>query len=230
MEEINLKELFNYLLSKLPLLLIITFVLLLIGNIYSLKFKVPMYNSTTTLVLVSESDANIGITQNDLTLNNNLVDTYTEIIKSKAVLNEVINNLNLDESVNVLSSKITVSAVKNTQVIKLKVSDKDNKKAQSIADEVAKAFIKETSRIYKLNNVVVIDKASLETKPYNMNIIKENIIYVFGGVMLSLCIIFLMYMLDTTINNAHEVEEKLNLNVLGSVPKVGGKNNEKSEE
>lgn len=230
MEEINIKELFNYFLSKLPILLVITFIILLIGNIYSLKFKVPMYNSTTSLVLVSEKDNNTGVTQSDVMLNNNLIDTYTEIIKSKTVLNEVIENLDLKESVGTLSNKISVSNVKSTQIIKITVSDKDNENARLIADALANSFIKETSGIYKLNNVVVIDKASLEKNPYNMNIVKENVIYVFAGIMLSLCIIFIMFAMDTTINSASDVEDKLNLNVLGSVPKIGGKKNDKRKE
>lgn len=223
MEEINIKELFGYFTSKLWILVLIAFLFFVGGNIYSMKLKTPMYHSTTTMVLVSEADANTGITQNDVNLNNNLIDTYKEIVKSKTVLGKVINGLRLDETVGSLSSRISVSAVNNTQLIKLTVSDKNNENAMRIADEVARVFINETSGIYKLNNVVVIDKASLETRPYNMNIIKENIIYLLAGIMLSLGIIVLMYVLDTTISSAQDIEEKLELNVLGSVPKVGSR-------
>lgn len=223
MEEINIKELFGYIISKLWILVLITFLFFVFGNIYSMKLKVPMYHSTTTMVLVSEADANTGITQSDVSLNNNLIDTYKEIVKSKTVLNKVINGLRLDETASNLSNRISVSAVNNTQLIRLTVSDRNNENAMRIADEVARVFINETSGIYKLNNVVVIDKASLETKPYNMNIIKENIIYLLAGIMLSLGIIILMYVLDTTISSAQDIEEKLELNVLGSVPRVGSR-------
>ena len=223
MEEINLKDLFNYFMSKILIFIIITVLILLLGNIYSFALKTPLYKSTTSLVLVSESDKD-SITQSDLTLNNNLVGTYTEIIKSRNVLGQVVNNLKLKESTGSLSSKINVTSVSNSQIIKISVSDADNKKAKLIADEIAKVFISETSKLYKLNNIKVIDEASIENSPYNMNIIKENIIYLAIGCALGLGIILLMYSLDTTIKTTEDIEEKLELTVLGTVPKVGDKN------
>ena len=223
MEEINLKDLFNYFMSKILIFIITTVLILLLGNIYSLVLKTPLYKSTTSLVLVNESDKD-SITQSDLTLNNNLVGTYTEIIKSRNVLGQVVNNLRLKESTGSLSSKINVTSVSNSQIIKINVSDANNKKAKLIADEIAKVFISETSKLYKLNNIKVIDEASIENSPYNMNIIKENIIYLAIGCALGLGIILLMYSLDTTIKTTEDVEEKLELTVLGNVPKVGDKN------
>lgn len=223
MEEINLKDLFNYFMSKILIFIIITVLILSLGNTYSLVLKTPLYKSTTSLVLVNESDKD-SITQSDLTLNNNLVGTYTEIIKSKNVLSQVIKNLNLLESTGSLTSKINVTSVSNSQIIKINVSDADNKKAKLIADEIAKVFIEETSKLYKLENIKVIDEASIENTPYNMNIIKENIIYLAIGCALGLGIILLMYSLDTTIKTTEDVEEKLELTVLGTVPKVGDKN------
>ena len=223
MEEINLKDLFNYFMSKILIFIITTVLILLLGNIYSLVLKTPLYKSTTSLVLVNESDKD-SITQSDLTLNNNLVGTYTEIIKSRNVLGQVVNNLRLKESTGSLSSKINVTSVSNSQIIKINVSDADNKKAKLIADEIAKVFIEETSKLYKLNNIKVIDEASIENSPYNMNIIKENIIYLAIGCALGLGIILLIYSLDTTIKTIEDIEEKLELTVLGSVPKVGDKN------
>ena len=223
MEEINLKDLFNYFMSKILIFIITTVLILLLGNIYSLVLKTPLYKSTTSLVLVNESDKD-SITQSDLTLNNNLVGTYTEIIKSRNVLGQVVKNLRLKESTGSLSSKINVTSVSNSQIIKINVSDADNKKAKLIADEIAKVFIEETSKLYKLNNIKVIDEASIENSPYNMNIIKENIIYLAIGCALGLGIILLMYSLDTTIKTIEDIEEKLELTVLGNVPKVGDKN------
>ena len=221
MEEINLKDLFNYFLSKIVIVVAIIVAVLWFGNVYSLVFKTPMYKSTTTLVLVNESNNNSAITQSDITLNNNLVSTYTEIIKSRNVLEKVIKNLDLDITAKELSNKISVSSTTNTQLITVNVMDSNSKKAKKIASEIDKVFVEETSKIYKLNNVAVVDEASLEKSPYNMNIIKENIIYLFVGLVLSAGTILVMYTFDTSIKSVEDVEEKLELTVLGSVPKVG---------
>ena len=223
MEEINYKELLNYFLSKIYIFIIVVVLILILGNIYSLALKTPLYKSTTTLVLVNESNNNNAITQNDINLNNNLVSTYTQIIKSRNVLEKVIRDLKLDISTRELSNKIRVSSATNTQLITVVVTDPSNKSAEDIANCVSKVFIEETSKIYKLNNVAVVDKASYEAKPYNMSIVKENVIYLFLGMILSIGIILIIYTFDTTIKSEEDIEDKLGLIVLGSVPKVGDK-------
>ena len=224
MEEINLKELFDYFLSKIMVVIIMILCVLIIGNIYSLFIKTPLYQSTTKLVLVSESNANTGITQGDVQLNNNLVATYTEIIKSRDILSKVIDNLDLEDMTpEKLSKKISVSTTTNTQTINIKVSDKDPKKAKIIADELSEVFAEEISSIYKLDNVHIYENAIEAKKPYNKKLVKENAIYGMAGIALSAGLILLLFTLDTTIKNPEEVEEKLELTVLGTVPKVGEK-------
>ncbi len=224
MEEINLKELFNYFMSKLSILIITLLLVIILGNIYSLFIKTPLYQSTTKLVLVSESNNATGITQGDVQLNSSLVATYTEIIKSRDIVGKVITNLKLkDETVESLTKKISVSTTTNTQTISIRVSDPDNNKAKIISDELAKVFSEEITSIYKLDNVHIYEKASLSERPYNINIRKELIIYTAGGIILGCGIIFLMFMLDTSVKTSEDVEEKLGLTLLGIVPKVGDK-------
>ena len=77
MEEIGLKELFDYFIAKIEILFLILTCVLVIGNVYSLFIKTPLYKSEVKLVLVSENNTQAGITQGDVQLNNNLVDTLT---------------------------------------------------------------------------------------------------------------------------------------------------------
>ena len=227
-EEINIKDLLNYFLTKLWLLIIIVLGVLIIGNAYSLFIKVPLYQSKTKLVLVSESNAQTGMTQNDVMLNNNLVATYSEMIKSRDILKQVINNLGLkDESTESLSNKINVSTTANTQTIIISVSDTDGKTAKLICDEVARVFTKEIVKIYRLDNVHVYEKAIVSNSPYNMNIAKDNVIYLLLGIVVGGGIIFLFFFFDTTIKSSEDIEEKMELNLLGIVPKVSVKAGEK---
>ena len=228
MEEINIKDLLNYFLTKLWILIIIVLGVLIIGNAYSLFIKVPLYQSKTKLVLVSESNAQTGMTQNDVMLNNNLVATYSEMIKSRDILKQVIKNLGLkDESTESLSNKINVSTTANTQTIIISVSDTDGKTAKLICDEVARVFTKEIVKIYRLDNVHVYEKAIVSNSPYNMNIVKDNVIYLLLGIVVGGGIIFLFFFFDTTIKSSEDIEEKMELNLLGIVPKVSVKAGEK---
>ncbi len=78
----------------------------------------------------------------------------------------------------------------------------------------------EIQKFYKLNNVSVIDKAENSLNPYNVNYIKDNLIYLIIGLALSSGVIFIMFYFDTTIKTSEEIENKLGLTVLGVVPKV----------
>lgn len=221
MEEIDLKEMFDFFLGKISWIIIAVALAVAIGNVYTMFTRVPMYKSTTSLVLVSENNGTTNYNTNELQLNKNLVGTYSEIIKSKAILNEVITNLDLDYSTATLQSRVSVQAVNNAEIIQITVSDADPKLATKIANQIATVFVKEIPKFFKLNNVAVLDKAETNIKPYNVNYIKDNAIYIMIGLVLSCGIIFIFFYFDTTIKTSEEIEKKLGLTVIGIVPKVG---------
>lgn len=219
MEEIDLRELFEYFKGKILWILAAIILAIGVGNVFTVLTRVPMYNSNTTIVLVSENN---GTTYNttEQQLNKNLVSTYAEIIKSRKVLNKVIENLGLDYSYNALKNNISVEAVTNTEIIRIIVSDSDPQVSAEISNEIADVFMEEVQKIYKLNNVSVIDKAEVNKTPYNINFIKDNLIYILVALVLSCGIIFVIYYFDTSIKTSEEIENKLGLVVVGIVPKV----------
>ena len=217
MEEINLKEVYSYFKTKILWILLAVIVIVVIGNIYTILTRTPLYQSNTTIVLVGESKKEYS--QTDSILNQNLISTYSEIIKSRKVLSQVIDNLDLKMSTEELSQNITTSSVEDTELIKITVSNKNAKTARKITDEVAEVFSDEIKDIYNLENVAIIDKAELAKSPYNVNYIKDNVIYIMIGIILSFGVVFIIYYFDTTIKSSEVVEEKLGLTVIGVVPK-----------
>ena len=225
MEEIDLKELFTYFWSKKIYIILITAIALIIGLMYSINFQTPLYKSYTTILLTKESDST-SITSNDILLNQKLVDTYKEIITSKKVLGRVINNLDLEYSVNALSSKVNVQSINGTEILKITVSDEYNVNAKNIANEIAYVFNSEIVKLYDIQNIGVIDVAELSETPYNINTTKQLIISGLVGLILSLCIVFVIYYFDDTIKTTVEVEKKLGLPVIGAIPEFGGRKND----
>ena len=84
MEEIDLMELFEYFKSKILWIIAAVILAIGVGNVVTVLTRVPMYNSNTTIVLVSENSTTYNTTEQQL--NKNLVSTYAEIIKSRKVL------------------------------------------------------------------------------------------------------------------------------------------------
>lgn len=214
MEEIDLKELFTFVKSKIGLLITITASICILGCIYGLFIQKPMYQSYTTVIL---SGKETTITQSDVTLFKNLVNTYAEIVKSRRVLDQVIEELGLDMSYEELSGKITVSAVNNTEIIKISVNDRDAIKAKNIANVTANYFTKEIVDLYNMDNVEILDEAIEEEKPYNINITKQTVIYFMLGFVLAAGVLFIIYYFDRTVKSIEQVEQKIKLPILGGV-------------
>ena len=215
MEEINLKELFDYIKERILVVIIIILAVLVVGCIYSIFLKKPMYQSETTVVLVSDDGTSGGGTTTQ-----SLVSTYSEIVKSRRIADKVIKDLSLDYTIDELLNNITVSNTSDTEIIKIVVKDQDKALAADIANEIVKVFGEEIKDIYRLQNVSVIDVAEEAEEPYNINMVKDLVIYLLVGIVLSCGAVFVVYYFDTTIKSAEEVEKKLGLPVFGIVPRV----------
>lgn len=222
METIDLKDMFSYFKSKISIIILFIVVVGIMGCLYGLFIQKPVYKSSTSIVLISESQTGATLTYNDVSLNQNLVSTYSEIIKSRRVLNQVIDNLSLDYSYSNLSNNVEVSSVTGTQIIKISVSDRNNKTAMKIADEIAKVFAKEIPELYNISNVNILDYAEAASNAYNVNFIKQSIIYLLVGLILGLGITFVMYYFDRSVKNISQVEEKIKLPVLATVREYRG--------
>ncbi len=220
MEEINLSEFINYYLSRMGWVLFTIVIVMIGGNLLNYYTRVPMYQSSTTIILAKEDKEEDKYTQTDAMLNQKLISTYREIIKSRTVLRQVIKNENLRYSVEELSNCISVTNVEDTEIIKITVSNKDKNHAVRIANAIAPIFKEEVMKIYNINNVSVLDKAIVAKDPYNINYLKENVIYVLIGFVLASGVIFTIFYFDTSVKSTEELEDKLGLTVLGVVPKA----------
>ena len=220
MEEINLMELLSYFLEKSKIIIITVLVCLLCGLVYTGFIKDAMYKSDVSVVLVSK---NSSMSQNDIMVNQKLASTYRELVESRSVLSKVIKNLDLDYSIKELQEMIVVESVNDTEILKIVVSSKDPKEAVKIANETASVFEKEISKIYNLENVSIVDKAMLAKEPYNVIIIKDIIIYIGVGLVLSVGVLFVIYYFDNSVKSVEQIERQLGVAVIGTVPTVGKK-------
>jgi capsular polysaccharide biosynthesis protein len=220
MEEIDLKELFNVFWSKKIFIIIVTILFAIVGWFYTMYMVKPIYKSTATLVLTkSDSTDETTITQTEVTLNQQLVATYTELIKTKNILGEVIQNLGYDDiTEEELKDDITVELVTSTQWIELSVKNSNPERARDLANEIANVFVERESEIYKLNNISKVDEAKISTTPDNINHKKDIAMATIIGFIVALGIVFIRSLFDTTIKNSEEAEKRLGLTVLASIP------------
>lgn len=222
MEEIDLTELFDYFFRRAYIIIVTALVFLVVGLTYTVFLKEPLYKSDVNVILVSKNSQSTSL-QSEIAANQKLAATYRELVTSRSVLNEVIEDLDLTYTVSQLQKMISVENVNQTEIIKITVSSSKPKEAKEIANVVAVKFQDEVKDIYNLENVSIVDKAVLAKEPYNINVVKESIIYIALGVVLSCGVIFVIYYFDNTIKSIDQVEKRLGIPVIGTVPMVGKK-------
>ena len=169
MEEINIRDFLNYL-KKYALIIACIILVFVVGVfVYDKMVKTPLYTTYTTIILTKSNETQTGttITQNDILLNQKLVETYSKIIKSKLVLDQVISETGVIYTVDELSENVNVEAYENTEMLKISVTDKDPELAASIANSISQVFSGEISKIYKINNISVVDVANVPEEVSN---------------------------------------------------------------
>lgn len=225
-QEIDFKRIFENFKQRVVLIAFIIFLTCTVVIGYTIFLEKPYYKATSTLVLTgvsSNNSSNDAITANDLTINSKLVSTYQEIIKSKKVLNQVINDLNLDVTTDELAKMISVSAVNDTEIISITVTNRNPQACSKIANKVSNAFSAEVSKIYNIENVSVLDSAEIPSQSANMSFVKKLALALLSGLFLGCLLAFIIAYFDTTIKSVDQIEEVTNLPILGRVPNYNDK-------
>lgn len=223
MEELDLKELLEMFWEKKLQIILITAIFMTIGVVYSLGFVVPKYQSTTTLLLAtnssSDSTGTSSITTTDITVNSKLVSTYSELVRSDKVVRQVMSNLAIDADEEEIRNSVSVTAKSDTEIIEIKVKNEDPVLAAKITNEIAKVFIDSVIKeYYGMENVYVVDEAEIETEPYNINHVKNVAIFTFVGLVIASMYVLIVNMLDTTIKSSEDIEKITGFTVLASIP------------
>lgn len=221
MEEINIKDLIVYFKSKLLYIVFITLLVMASGILYKALIEKPKYESSTSLILTgftNTNESNSTINNNDLTINQKLVTTYQEITKSRKVLLTVIDELKLDYGVEELAENISVTGVTDTEIIKITVTDTKAERAYKIVAKIADVFSEEVRDIYNVSNVSILDVPQIAKEPSNRGLIVSILLYIAAGIVISLLVTFIAYYFDNTVKTTEQIESRIDVPVLGSIP------------
>jgi len=221
-ETISLRELFAVLRKRLWLIVLITIIAATVSAVISFFVLTPVYQSKTQiLVNQAKSDEQLYNMQAVQT-NIQLINTYNDIITSPVILDKVIKELKLDGSAASLSGKIQVINAKDSQVAQIVVQDTSAKRATDIANTTASVFQKEVPKIMNVDNVSVLSKATLgeSASPVKPQPLLNVAIAIVVGLMLGIGLSFLLEYLDNTLKTEQDIENLLELPVMGVVTTI----------
>ena len=222
-ETISLQDIFKVIKKRLSLIISITVGAMLIAGIISFFLLTPIYKgSTQILVSQTKQPTQQMIQTQEIQANLQLINTYNVIIKSPAILNEVIEQLDLDTTPEILTKSISVTNANDSQVVDITVQNEDPALAVDIANTVAQVFQSEIPNLMNADNVNILSPAILAANPSpvkpnkTMNVAIAMVI----GLMVGVGLAFLLEYLDTTVKTEQDVEDVLGLPILGLVSPI----------
>jgi capsular polysaccharide biosynthesis protein len=222
-ETIDLLEILRLLKKNLLVILAVTILLAVAGYLISTFAMTPQYEASATLIVNSREDqaaAQAPITNDQLTSATKLVDTYAVILTSDTVLDKTISNLNLNMSYNDLVERVRIESVNSTQVMKITVKDTDSERARAIAADIVEQAPEIIIQTVKAGSVEIISQAKAEPEPVSPSKAKNTVLAGMLGLVISVGIVILRYLLNNKFMTDDDITNKLGLTVLGVIPQI----------
>ncbi len=194
-----------------------------IAILISYYIQTPIYEAETQLLVNQKSYENqqlVGAQNVDTDLR--LINTYNVIIKSPVILAKVIDVLSLDTTPDELMKQIEVSSANNSQVVNIRVQDKNEENAVKIANSIAEVFKEEIPVLMHVDNINIlfVAQSSEQPVPVKPNKMLNLIIAAICGFALAIVLAYFLETIDKTIKTEQDIEEVLSLPVIGVVSNI----------
>ena len=226
----NISEVLGGIKDKWKDIVLIVLSFLLISSIYNIFFINKEYEANVKIFIGKQKFKNTTETYNneEINLYQRLITTYSEVIKSKKLINESIKgskmnylqdkykNINYD----LLMENLTVNPIANTQIIEIKYKSLNSQQSYDLLYSITENLISYSKELYPNVNITVLEQVRVNLKP----LMNKKLTIIGLGLMLGLIvgiggIIGVMY-LNNTYKNQKSLEEEIGLTVIGVIPKV----------
>ncbi len=220
-ETIDLREIIFLLRNNAISIVASALVCALLGFLVTTFLITPQYEASATMIVNSQQNQSAANITNDMiTTAKNLVTTYGIVVKSDTVLQQVIDQLNLDMTYEELQSKVAISAVDSTQVMRIAVQDANPAQAKAIVGKIVEIAPEIVRAAVEAGSVKVISDARVGDEPVSPNKMMNTAIAGLLGLALSVGAIFVKEMLNNTFKNDDDIQRHLGFTVLGVIPYV----------
>lgn len=221
-ETIDLLEVLNAVRQHILAIILTTLVLAAASFGVSKFLMTPKYQASALMIVNTRQDTSATVTSDQINSATKLVSTYSIILKSDTVLNQVIQNLGLSLDYQHLAERVTVSAVDDTQVMKVTVTSDNPEWARQVCEQITQISPDVILEAVEAGSVKVISNASISPEPVSPNVSRNTALGAVAGLVISVGIVFLMVLLDNKINNEEDVSKYLDLTVVGVIPEYEG--------
>ena len=222
MEEqiISIEEIFEALKKRWKMIALITILATVVSGIFSLFVIKPAYEASTKVFIGKEESSEEGYNSNDIAMYQKLLKTYSEAIKTRDLLTSAIKDTEYDVTPGEVASGLTVTPVSDTQILQIKYKSLDPEEAAVILKSITTNFIKTAKELVPNGNVRVIEAVETPKNPVSPNKVMNIAIAFILGLMVSIGLVFLLEYMDNTYKTKEQLENELEIPVLGVIPNL----------
>ena len=184
--------------------------------VFTKFFMTPIYTSTSSMLVLPKETTQASPA--DLQMGSQLTNDYRVLITSRPVVEEVIENLNLDTDYKTLAESVTVDNPSDTRILNVAVENTDAELAAEIVNElssVASGFIGDKMEVTPPK---IIQEGEIPTVKTGPSMIKNTLLGILIGFLISGGIVVLMTIMDDTIKCEEDIEKYLGIPMLASLP------------
>ena len=220
MEEqvISISEIIDAVKKRWKIIVLTTVLATVVSGIFSFFIISPTYEASTKIFIGKEGAESEGYNSSDVSMYQNLIKTYSELIKTKDLVNKAIDNSQYDLSVNSVLNGITVNTLTGTQILQISYQSKSPSVAKNILESITNEFITKAEELVPNGNVKILESVELPKNPVAPNKTMNIAIAFILGMMVGFGIVFLLEYLDNTYKNKEQLEKDLDIPVLGVIP------------
>ena len=218
METISLREIYGILKNRIRLILTIMIAFMVLTALVSYYIITPIYQTSTQL-LISQQQAGAALDNLSIETDLQLMGTYSEIIESPVILEQVISQLGLNMSYEELAEKVTVEIAESSQLLNIQVHDADLAAAVEIANRTAEIFEVEVTELMGVDNVFILSQAVVmdNQTPVSPNPPLNILLAAVVGLLVGAAVAFILQYLDTTLRGEQDIHDVLGIPVLGAI-------------
>lgn len=217
--EIDLWELFQILLKNWLWILLSTLGCAILGLLITMFLITPKYRAEATMIVNTRQDQTATVTNDQITSAQKLVDTYSIIIRSRRVIDPIMEKLNIEADYESFVKNIIVESVNDTQVMSIQVENKEPEIALQVVQEIVDRAPGAIISTVEAGSVNVVSEPYVNSEvPVSPSKLKNTAIAAFIGLFISSGAFLLIAFLDNTFKSEEDIQKQLGLVTIGIIP------------
>lgn len=215
MGQIDLLEVANVIWQKIWAVIMCFVIGAVLFGGYTKMMVTPQYTATSMIYILGQTTSISSITE--LQLSSALTADFTIMAKSRAVINGVIKEMDLNMTYGQLKNSVNITNPSDSHILQIEVTNPDPKLAKDISNTMANAVAENIASVMATDKPSIAEKAVTPGAPSSPNLTKNIAMGGIVGAALAVGLIVLGYMMDDTIKTEEDVRKYLQINTLASV-------------